>query len=123
MNEYIKFLALFMGAAWLVGCGMLTPVNTNQIGQVPLQVNTSCRVSLRVSLITRHQNLYIPVASALAPYDSTAMIYQDRSGEMKAYTYHQWVAPPCRTIAPGNRRCDSLYWIVPQCLGRAGSQW
>ena len=30
MNEYIKFLALFMGAVWLVGCGMLTPVNTNQ---------------------------------------------------------------------------------------------
>ena len=63
------------------------------------------------------------MASALAPYDSTAMIYQDRSGEMKAYTYHQWVAPPAeqlRQAIAGAIRYTGLFhsvWAGPAANG------
>ena len=119
MNEYIKLLVLFMGASWLVGCSMLTPVNSNQVGQVPLQVSHSCSVAAS----STQQNLYIPVASALAPYDSTAMIYQDQTREMKAYTYHEWVAPPAeqlRQAIAGSLRHSGLFasvWAGPSANG------
>jgi len=118
MTEYIKLLSIFMGASWLVGCGVLTPVSTDQIAQVPLQVNTTCQVSH----ITTQHSLYIPVASALEPYDSTSMIYQTKS-ELKAYTYHKWVAPPAeqlrQTIASAIRH-NGLFrsvWAGPSANG------
>ena len=95
MNEYIKLLALFMGASWLVGCSMLSPVKASRIGQVPLQVDTT--VCHTASTKTQY-NLYLPMTSAVAPYDSTEMIYQDQTHELKAYTYHQWVAPPAEQL-------------------------
>src|ERR1700722_1356039 len=95
MTAIIRKLLIFLLFPLIQSCFM-QPITLPEIHRYQLAVDLPvCTANSRTS-----RTLFVGMPQAIAPYDSTKMVYSQRRNELCYFAENRWVASPPQMMLP-----------------------